>query len=715
MARIIEYEGRRIEVPDDADDAFIADVLSGGEAPAAGSNQPASDPLARALRGAENARDATLDTIFSTGSPAAAPVAAPERSLIDNIMSGLDYVDDTAAIGLTGARRGVSAVLGLPVDLVNNAPRVLNVIPGVDGVGPISERPVFGSEMIDTALGAPADIGAAAYNAAADAVGSDSRVAGSEGPTPQDFIQRGAARVGQEIGASAVPMVGALAKASRVGVQGARELPGLIGSMVESAAVNPARFASREGAGAVGAGTGASVANEVTRASGGDPNSASGQLADVLGAILGAGTVGIGGSLARGVGQTWNAVRQNPNFMDQVVQDAVVDRIGRAADLPGADVPGGTFDTQGLVDQIMGGSRQRPSDVIPGYADTLADRTGNPGLASLEYGRAAGPSSGAYTQRRSANIDAVDNAMSSIEPQATPGMLRDELVIERDRRLMDAIMGRDAAAETAAQATARVTPTTTPAQRGSVVREGLEGARDAARQRTEDAYAEANVAGQQVDPAPLTQALDDTTAGLTEVERGLVPQGVIDRVRALGAPLEDGPQPTGILDASGNPITREPAGPAPVALKEATDLKSELQRLQRAASADPRAEKGGRNAARVLGQMIDTVDGYINSNLTPEQQANLQSARGAKFEEAEAFTRQGDPVAGPCSATRAASRRSATTASPACSWIRRAWIAYSHRPTPRRFAQPSATKCCRAATPRAQSASISSPPTMASS
>lgn len=645
MPRIIEFQGRRIEVPDAATDEQIAEILTTpADAPAQAA--PAAAPVAAPAVAA-----APEDVRGASGIPggdvqSAAPVAQREQSIIDTIMSGLDYADDTAAIGLTGARRGVSAVLGLPVDLVNAAPMAANILPGVDGVGPISDAPIGGSRFVDAILGAPADIGAAVYNEAADAVGSDSRMAGAEGPQPQDMFQRGAGRIGQELGAAAVPVGGVLAKAARTTIPEARAMSGPIGRMVESAAVNPGRFVQKEAAVASGAGTGAAVANEVTRSSGGDPNSPRGQVADLVGALAGASTVGIGGVLANGLGQTFNALRQNPNYVDQVVKDAVVERVGQAANLPGAEVPGGAFDTQSLVDAIMGGSgRPRPSEVIPGYADSLADRTGNPGIASLEYGRAAGPSSGAYTQRRSANTEAVDQAMSTIEPQATPGMLRDELVVERDRRLMDAIMGQEQAAEAAAQAASRVTPTTTPAQRGGAVREGLETARDAARARTEEAYAQANVAGQQVDPAPLAQAIDQTVAGLTEVERGLVPQGVIDRVRSLGAPLEDGPQPTGILGPDGSPIMRDPAGPEPVRLKEATDLKSELQRLQRAALADPRQERGGRNAARVLGQMIDSVDGYINSNLTDEQRAALDTARGAKFDEAERFTRQGDPVA----------------------------------------------------------------------
>jgi hypothetical protein len=85
--------------------------------------------------------------------------------------------------------------------------------------------------------------------------------------------------------------------------------------------------------------------------------------------------------------------------------------------------------------------------------------------------------------------------------------------------------------------------------------------------------------------------------------------------------------------------------PAPIDLKEATDLKSELLRLRQAALADPRAEKGGRNAARVLDQYLDATEGFINRNLSPEQQGALTTARGTAREEKDAFGRQGDPVA----------------------------------------------------------------------
>lgn len=599
MVRTIQFEDRVVQVPDDATDAEVQNVLSA-----------ASEP------------------------PASAAPSPP--SLVDRIMSGANYAAGTVAHGLRGAREGAANVLGLPVDIVNNSPRLANILPGVDGVGPISEKPFLGSAFIDSALGG---FGAL-----------------PEPPAPDGLVQRGTRRVGQEIGASAIPVGAGLSLGAR-GVAAARELPGIARLFAEPAAIDAAQFVGRQAKGAVAAGLGAAGANEAGRLAGVDPNSAKGQVIDLIGAIFGAGVTGAGGSIGRGLKQVVDAVRQNPNYLDRVVNDTVVDRIVKASGLP--ETTNGAVDTTSLVDAIMrpgvttpdqvrpvtGTGARRPSEVIPGYVETLADRTQNPGIAALEYGRQQGENAGQFIQRRSQNTEAVDRAMTALEPQATPGAFRNELEVQRASRIADAGMGRLRAEAEAAAAVRGLTPTTTPQQRGGTVRTALEDAREVARRRTEDAYAAANVAGKPVDPSPLTQSLDEAVAGLTQTERGLVPQGALDRVAALGRQGLDGPSPTGLLDATGMPITRPAPPPEPIRLKEATDLKSELQRLQRAALADPRAEKGGRNAARVLGQMIDTVDGFISSNLSPDELGALNTARGTKFSEAEHFGRQGDPIA----------------------------------------------------------------------
>jgi len=351
----------------------------------------------------------------------------------------------------------------------------------------------------------------------------------------------------------ALPVGGSLLAAEKLGVEGARTLPGLARMFVEPAAVNPAKFAAKEMSVATGAGLGSSTANEMV-----DPTTATGALADFVGGLLGGGAVGLTRVVGGAAKNVFDALRSNPQYADDVVKAAVTDRLAKAADLPGANEIGAEIDTQPLVDAIMNPSANRPSNVIPGYKETLADKTSNPGLASLEYGRQQGQNSGLFTQRRMANNEAVDNAMTSIQPKETPGAFRDALALERDRRIMDAETMAFNADDEVVRAIRGLMPTTTSAQRGNTVRSVLEDARDAARTRTEQAYAQVDAIDRNVDPAPLAQSLDEAVAGLTETERGLVPQGLIDRVAALGRPT---------LDDAGNEIA-----PAEVSMRENVGL-----------------------------------------------------------------------------------------------------------------------------------------------
>lgn len=525
---------------------------------------------------------------------APAPPAPPveERSWMDTLSSALGAADNVGAQALRGARKGIAGVAGLPVDLVNASPMLGNLLPGEQNIGPISEKPFMGGQFIDEALGGFGALG--------------------EPPAPANIVERGARRIGQELGGAAVPIGGALAAGARLGVHGARELPGIARMFVEPAAVNPGRFIGKETSVATAAGMGAAGANEAF------PDS---PTADMLGAIGGAGAYGLAGMTGRGAKTTFDALRQNENYTDVVVREAVADRLINAAGLPAG--PSGV-DTSDIVAAISGGPRV--ADVIPGFQESLADRTGNAGLAALEYGRQSGPNSGEFVGRRSANTDAVDAVMAALEPEATPGVFRSALADQRNTRISDANRAAREAEEAAIAAIMPLRPASTPAARGETVRTALEEARDAARARTDDAYEAANLNTREVDPVALSDTLATTLAGMTQIERALVPDPLLDRVRALGASVN------------------ETTPPPPIVLKEATDLRSQLQHIQRAALGD-KTETGGRNKARVLQRLVSAVDGYIEGNLDPTEVEALAAARGAKFEEAEAFTRRGDPVA----------------------------------------------------------------------
>lgn len=599
----------------------------------------------------------------------AAPVAESAKSAIASIPRLVDR-------GVRGLAKGIVSIGTLPVEAGAMSNQLTEWLAGKAGVPPAvvnaaqSVNPFAALGRLQPALGKKAVEGYldTANEATAGALGVNAPRRQGE-TMPERMVERGF----EEVGAAAVPVAAAINKA-KIGVEAARKLPLLARMFVEPAAVDASKFAGKEMAMAAMAGTGAGIGNEITHAAGYKEGDVGHAVGDIGGALAGAGALGLANIAGRPMADIINAIFRRDKFSNNVVKNEVVDRIANnAASLPRRE--GEPINTDPLADAIM-----RPTgvqDAIPGFRESVADRTGDPGLAALEYGRQSGPGAGEYVAQRSANTQAVDDAMRASEPTGTTGALRAELALERDRRLSDANVqagnasdnARDlieaitpgstpqargatvriavddalsgfiadaeaasrAATAQAEQARQALRPTSDPAVRGNTVRSTLEQRRDAARERTASAYDEANVSDNLVNPEPLTEALDGATRGLTTTERAMVPRGLVDRVAALGRRA---------VDDAGTEIP-----PDPVRLKEATDLASELRRRQRAALADPNAEHGGRNVARVLGQQAETVEAFVARNLSDEEAAAVQVARGAKFDEAEGFTRRGDDIA----------------------------------------------------------------------
>lgn len=616
------FDGTVLEFPDGTDQSVIQRVVREQTAAKRGAT-PAEDK-----RDQSGVPGGTAVTTQTPVQPAA------DDGFMSSIMSGLDYVDDTIAGGLTGARQGVSAVLGLPVDAVNNAPRIANLLPGVDGVGPISDNPVLGSRFIDMIMGAPTDLAAAGYNAGAEALGSDSRVSGSEGPIPQDFIQRGARRVGQELGAAAVPVGGALLAAGRMGVNGARAMGGPIGNYLESAAINPSVFAGKEAAVATGAGTGAAVANEII-----DPTTSGGQLADLLGALFGAGLTGVGGALSRGVRDVGSAFTGNPNYASRVVGDNVADTLIRNSDVMNRQVDPmnltAPLDTQALIDAI-----RRPSqaeELVPGFRASTADHAGDAGLASLEAARArANP--GPYRQRADQNAMAVEDTIAGMRPDESPAALREALDLERNRRVTEAgTLARTAEDELLAAITGVQPGMADATARGSTARAALEDAYQAARRGVDEAYRPINEADIPVNAVPLAERFAATTDNLPLNDRQRFLPSEARLPEQFVTPGTD-PTPTGILGPDGQPIMRpgeQPSGEVP--LREITSIRSGLTDDVRAARAAP----GQAQKARVADQYRQQTDQFLDEAVPPELRQQYDTARNARRDLADRFERPG--------------------------------------------------------------------------
>lgn len=542
--------------------------------------------------------DALKSAVFGGGP--AAPAAAPAGpSTFDTVMDQGSYLP-------RGMRRGVANIAGLPVDLINGAMSLAGA--------PVSPKPFAGSKFFDEMLGGFGLI--------------------PEVRPPSTMLERGLSRVGEEIGAAAVPVGGAIAKAGQVGVEGARKLPFLARMFVEPAAINPAAFARKEGMTAVAAGTGAAAANEVARAGGLNPEGGMYQTLDILGALGGAGALGVSRAVERPVADIAQAVFRRDKFSNNTVKENVVDRIvNNAEGLP--KVEGQPIDTQPLVDTIMGG--RRVDAVIPGFKDSLADRTGDSGIATLEYGRQSGPNAGDFVKRRADNTNAVDAAMDANAPNGSPAALRSELELERTRRLTDANVQTRNATDDFERATQGLQPAMTGEGRGANIRSALEAASGDARRILQQAWEPLNTSNAHVDMAPLADDFGRVNRNLSTAERERFQPNEAGIPQRLSGEREITPAVTG---PNGEIITPAVTEPITQPIREVTGLRSALTDASREA-----ATAGRTNEARIINQHIDALDNYLDGAIPPAQRAEYDAARAATVDFHDRFTRPQTAVA----------------------------------------------------------------------
>lgn len=607
MSRTIQFEGRTIQVPDDATDADVAGILAAPAAPTLSNVAAAAQTDLVQQPGALDAKNAADLASLTPPAPPATSWLDTLKSAVAGTPAALSAAGDQGAYLARGARRGVANLAGLPVDIVNA---------GLGLVGaPVSQKPIGGSKSIDELLGG--------YGAI------------PEVRPPATTTERALSRVGEEVGAAALP-VGAAVRAGRMGVEAARELPTLARMFVEPAAINPAKFASKEMATAAAAGTGAAASGEISHASGVKEGSGAHNTIDILGALAGAGMLGA----ARVVGKPLNDIRQavmpgsRDKFSNSTVKENTVDRIINNADtLPKEE--GKPVDTRTLVDAITGGNRVDAT--IPGFRDSVADRTGDSGLSTLEYGRQSGPNAGQFVQRRADNTAAVDTAMNKNAPDGNPADLRAELDLERGRRLTDANVQTRNATDDFERATQALRPAMTGEGRGANIRAALEHASVDARAIVQQAWEPINHSGAQVDMAPLAQDFAGVRQGLSTAEsrRFQPPEAGIPRElsgQREVTPAVTGPDGTVVTPAVTEPITQP--------INEVTGLRSALTDAAR------EARTAGRdNEARIIGQHIDALDTYLDNAIAPELRTEYDAARAATVDYHDRFTRPPTAIA----------------------------------------------------------------------
>lgn len=541
-------------------------------------------PDGRVLEFPEGTDQATMKTAIDGLLAADTPQpAAPEQGMLAR--AG-EIATDVAGGAASGLRKGATAIAGLPVDLVNMSPMLGNLLPGEQGMQPLSAEPVGGAQFLDELL--------------------RGGVSGVSEPVipeyePTTTAGRFADRIGQEVGATAVPLAGAGLKAAQVGVDGARRMAPAARRFVEPMAINPGQTAAREMGYAVAAGTGAQTANELTSEDG-EGNFWS----DVLGSIGGMAALGIG-QTAGGVGRRmWGAANGDTSMMEDVAGEVVSSRIlDNSTDVQSAYSRGGR---DAVNPNDLARRLETPSEaerMFPGYQADIADRAQDPGIAVLSYNTNT-VLPGAAAARRNANAGVVDEWFQGAAPQGNPSQLRADLEAGANQRIGDARANADGIRGADERMQQAVEPQMGPVDRGYSIRTGL------AEREAAEKDAIANLYSQVDESIPVDAGgLRERMAGVTE---GLP---VNDRARFM--PPEAGT--AGQLD-----------GEVPV--REAMSIRSGL-------SSDIRSPSATDQQRRVTGQYLDEVDDFINQSLPEDQRAILGEAKNKRLDVGRRFEDRG--------------------------------------------------------------------------
>lgn len=524
-----------------------------------------------------------------------------EDSLFDTIMASAtnrsigDHATGLVRSGAEGFNRGLAGIAGLPVDALNAAPLLLNILPGVDGVGPISDEPVGGSDWLKRIT--------------TDTIGA----LGITPYEPQNGVERVVGRVGQEVGSTAAMLAGPLAVGARLGPAGARALPAPARFVTEPAAVAPGQLVRREGTLAVGAGTGAGVANEIA----GNPQEGDNFASDFTGSLVGALGTSALGAAGGAVGNMVSAARGTSAYVDDVVGEAVTDQIINGSTRMGEQAAEtGRIDTAPLIADL-----RRPApveDAIPGYRANIADRTRDPGLATFAF-NSDGARPGAAAARRTSNEAAVNRQMDAMAPTGDAGQFRAAVQSSVDARIADADRTAEQALAAIEAAQQRLAPTVPYAEaRGATVRAGIRNAERTARAGERQVWQDI---GGEVDPALLAEGFRGVGDDLPLARRAVV--GDLGDMFAIPSQL----------------VGRE----APADLQEVTALSSALTTARRNALSGPQPD---RNRGDVIQTYLDELNGFLDGAVGGETADQLATARSVSQNVNERFNRPGDPLAG---------------------------------------------------------------------
>jgi hypothetical protein len=381
--------------------------------------------------------------------------------------------EDTAAnlvqAGAGGVNRGLANMAGFPIDAMTGIMR------GAGALGEMSQTQPEQQTMIGRAaniLGDP--VGAAlrgigslapdkpfgggeSIRDGVDATVGQLTSSGTMFPELDTPAGRVVGRIGEEIGATALPAAGLFGAAFRRAPGAVAQAPGMSGVLLDPIRNAPVRSAGAELATATGAGYGAGLAREAAPDSPG---------AEMLGQL--------GGGLIPSV------LASTPTALATKVANAVRRRL-----TPEHQVNAARETVRDYFDeQLTTSARERLQDAdkvaqeIPRFDPSLAERTQSPSIVKLQSdleGRMTGQELDAAVARRVVNEDAVRQFSETSRPQTDLGA--DEALeagLDRIGRLRDKLTEAGASVEARQQNVAGRLPEVDARQQGRVIRERLE-------------------------------------------------------------------------------------------------------------------------------------------------------------------------------------------------------------------------------------------------
>lgn len=566
--------------------------------------------------------------------PVAQPAPVEEPSAA---MSTLLSADRKGAIALRGARKGIAALAGAPVDAANFL---------LKQVGLGSDAPIGGSQTFDTLLGAPA----AATSAAMGGEFS------GEGPKPEDGLERVIERVGYELGANAVPVGGALTAGRVMGVPAARKLAEtgssvmqrLGGQAAHSAAVNPAGLAARETAYAAAAGTGAGLANEAV----GAPQHGDNFWSDLIGSLAGVGVAGGLNFAGRTAKEAFSPIVGREQYFDEIAGEHAASRMVENSSAFQQTPQGSTFDTSQLVEAL-----RRPSDVeqaVPGYQSNIGDRAQDPGLQDFAFNiNGRPPGSGRQLRRRTDNEVFVNERVGELAPDGDPALFRDALERSRTAQLSQV----DDAATRAQAEFERLFESLSPvlqesSARGSQARAVLAEAYENAQDATRAAYDQVRDNETLVPIEDLAERFRTTTESLplNDRQRFLPSEAGVPRTLAQvdeGAAGAGVPPARTAAESLWARVTGQGAETPPTGPQRGVETPfNEVMSIRSGLTDDVRGHRaaGKLQAARIADRFRQETDDFIENNLPESLQENYATARAARHDQANRFERPGTGI-----------------------------------------------------------------------